>query len=232
MKNKATIFITILACLPVWTTLLFPAAGSCQDRIRTTQPRVMIDPGHGGRDSGLLLPSGLSEKTVTLTLSRLVAEQINKQYKVLLTRQDDRFLDTIARTEAANTQQADLFVSIHLKATTSNQATVFHYKPCDNRPIPAVGKDLAWHWQHLPHEDKSRQLCKTLTQSIASLFPGQEPQIISAPVAMLAGCQMPAVLIEPFALKTLPLDESSRIVWIKKYAAAIKTGIESYLNTL
>lgn len=79
--------------------------------------RIVIDPGHGGRDPGAM-GNGLKEKDITLTVARRTAEQLRSAYgyEVILTRDNDRTLPLEERTAIANTRKADLFVSIHVNA--------------------------------------------------------------------------------------------------------------------
>jgi N-acetylmuramoyl-L-alanine amidase len=82
--------------------------------------RVVIDPGHGGHDSGAVGPRGLYEKDVVLDIALklkkiLLADPFNE---VFLTRETDRFISLEERTAMANRKNADFFVSIHANANT------------------------------------------------------------------------------------------------------------------
>ncbi|MGD8861655.1 MAG: N-acetylmuramoyl-L-alanine amidase [Myxococcales bacterium] len=86
---------------------------------RTT---IVLDPGHGGEQPGAKGPEGLKESTVALSLARRVRKALQRQLpsvRVLLTRDEDRFLTLEERTAIANGVHADLFVSIHLNASDS-----------------------------------------------------------------------------------------------------------------
>ena len=80
--------------------------------------RIVIDPGHGGKDKGAVGPSGVYEKTVTLALGlelkRVLESQLGCQ--VILTRTTDKFVPLEARAAMANASKADLFISIHTNA--------------------------------------------------------------------------------------------------------------------
>lgn len=77
--------------------------------------RILIDPGHGGHDTGSIGQGGLREKDVVLDisrrLSRLLAERLGAE--VLLTREADEFVPLEERTKTANDKSADLMISIH-----------------------------------------------------------------------------------------------------------------------
>ena len=80
---------------------------------------IVIDPGHGGKDPGAIGRRGLTEKDVVLDIAKrlkiLIEKRLNK--KVLLTREDDTFIPLEERTAFANTNNADLFISIHTNAS-------------------------------------------------------------------------------------------------------------------
>ncbi|MGA2447588.1 MAG: N-acetylmuramoyl-L-alanine amidase [Polyangiaceae bacterium] len=80
--------------------------------------RVVLDPGHGGKDVGAVGPRGLREKDVTLDVARRAATALVEQgIQVILTRDDDRLPTLEERTARANSAGADLFVSIHCNAS-------------------------------------------------------------------------------------------------------------------
>jgi N-acetylmuramoyl-L-alanine amidase len=82
--------------------------------------RVVLDPGHGGKDTGAVGPGGTKEKDVTLDVAHRVAPVLAAQgIQVVLTRDDDRFVSLEERTARANGFAADLFVSIHCNASES-----------------------------------------------------------------------------------------------------------------
>jgi len=94
--------------------LLFPQARMPGRPVRT----IVIDPGHGGRDSGTRNnPLKLQEKTLTLQVSERLKAVLEQQgYRVFLTRTDDSFVGLEERSAMANAWRADLFVSIHFNA--------------------------------------------------------------------------------------------------------------------
>ena len=91
----------------------------------TTRPFiVMIDPGHGGIDSGAESLSGIKEKDLTLAFGKELRDRLAKEknIKALMTRDDDTFLRLSERVRLARQQSADLFISIH--ADTINQGDI------------------------------------------------------------------------------------------------------------
>lgn len=78
-------------------------------------PLIVLDPGHGGKDSGAVSPWGLQEKSVVLRFARILRGALLRtgRYRVLMTRHDDTFLPLRRRYEVASRARADLFMSIH-----------------------------------------------------------------------------------------------------------------------
>lgn len=79
--------------------------------------RVVVDAGHGGKDTGAIGPHGAREKDVALTIAKKVAARLRASgFTVILTRREDTFVSLEERTRIANEAHADLFVSIHCNA--------------------------------------------------------------------------------------------------------------------
>jgi len=77
--------------------------------------RIVLDPGHGGIDSGAIAKSGMLEKTIVLAFAQTLKEKLeaNSRYEVLMTRSDDTFVTLRGRVQFARSKHADLFISIH-----------------------------------------------------------------------------------------------------------------------
>lgn len=89
-------------------------------------PTIVIDPGHGGKDSGAMGPGGLTEKTVVLQIARELRQVIRQalpHYRVVLTRDDDVFVPLEQRARMANAHRAQLFISIHANSSKQQQAS-------------------------------------------------------------------------------------------------------------
>lgn len=85
---------------------------------------VVIDPGHGGHDSGAVGPNGVREKDVVLEISRKLADELNRQpgIRAVLTRSDDLFIPLRQRIQISRGSKADMFVSVHADAFTDQRA--------------------------------------------------------------------------------------------------------------
>ena len=88
--------------------------------VRDADPRplVVLDPGHGGLDSGTVAPTGDTEKTIVLEFAQQLRDKLEKsgKYRVAMTRADDRFVPLADRVQLARSRQAALFLSIHADA--------------------------------------------------------------------------------------------------------------------
>jgi N-acetylmuramoyl-L-alanine amidase len=86
---------------------------------------IVLDPGHGGQDPGAISASGRYEKEITLNVARAVAQKLRAtgRYRVLLTRETDRFIRLNERVSLARQREADLFLSIHADSLSGDRAT-------------------------------------------------------------------------------------------------------------
>ncbi len=86
--------------------------------------KIVIDPGHGGKDPGAVGPGGLKEKDAVLELAQKTAVSLRRltTAKVTLTRDDDRYLSLEERTAYANVAGADVFISLHANAHPNKHA--------------------------------------------------------------------------------------------------------------
>ena len=111
-------FLAVLAA-----TIPFLAASPASGQAPSAQIKlttVVIDPGHGGKDAGCISPSGKTmEKTVVLDIATKLAEKIRTgcpDVNVLMTRDDDTFVELQGRADIANKAKANLFISIHVNS--------------------------------------------------------------------------------------------------------------------
>jgi len=112
-----------------------PTRGERESPAKSADPRplVMIDPGHGGLDSGTVAPTtGDNEKTIVLDFALKLRDKLEKsgKYRVAMTRTDDHFVALADRVRLARTSQAALLISVHADAlahrdTKGHGATVY-----------------------------------------------------------------------------------------------------------
>jgi N-acetylmuramoyl-L-alanine amidase len=86
--------------------------------------KIVLDPGHGGKDPGAIGVGGIAEKDIVLNVAKKLAAKIKQEMgiEVVLTREDDRFVPLEDRTAIANAEDADLFISLHMNASPSAEA--------------------------------------------------------------------------------------------------------------
>ncbi|MBE7415411.1 MAG: N-acetylmuramoyl-L-alanine amidase [Deltaproteobacteria bacterium] len=230
--------------------------------LRASGPMVVvIDPGHGGEDTGAKGPSGLEEKHVTLRLALGLAEKLKKRddIRVLLTRTADVFIPLEERTAFANRNGADLFISIHANAASNKDAVgietfflSFEATDEDARRLAAFENSAGQPGgarQAAGAEDDLKSilldLANTMSHHESSAFAeavhttmvggtGRENRgVKQAPFTVLVGATMPAVLIEVGFISN-PSEEK----WLSKtdgqarLAESIAEGILSFKDAL
>ena len=104
-----------------------PTAGGDRSLIRALGlkiGKIVIDPGHGGHDTGTIGPNGLEEKDLVLDVGRKLGKLLETRLgaEVVYTRKDDTFIPLETRTAIANQHQADLFISIHANSSQDPSA--------------------------------------------------------------------------------------------------------------
>ena len=111
--------------LTLMALMALASAGSARELAAVERDRfvvVVLDAGHGGHDEGASGPSGLREKDLVLDVTRRLKRRLERRgVRVVLTRDGDRFLSLEERTAVANDARADLFLSIHAKASRSRK---------------------------------------------------------------------------------------------------------------
>ena len=203
-----------------------------------TSAIVALDPGHGGRDQGARGPTGLLEKSICLELAQKLAIRLESRLTVRLTRSDDYDVALDQRTANANQANADLFISLHAGAGFSHAThglTVFYYQPAASTPALAPnGSDnqgrLQWNRLQDRHAAASRALAIKMQRAIEAMAYRPDCKVQSAPLAVLQGADMPAILIEIGHI-THPATEKrlARSQGLDSLVNAIDQGIAQFL---
>jgi len=192
---------------------------------------VVIDPGHGGDDTGAQGPSGLAEKDVTLDVAKRLKARIESEMdaQVILTRDADRTMTLDDRTAIANHNRADLFVSIHANASRRGNArgaeTYFlSYQATDDesRAVAAIENNtlgleegvqkngnlemILWDLAQSAFLKESSVLAEMVQENLNDALDIANRGIKQAPFRVLMGATMPAILIE-VAFITSPEEE-------------------------
>ncbi|MBW2116999.1 MAG: N-acetylmuramoyl-L-alanine amidase [Deltaproteobacteria bacterium] len=219
--------------------------------------RIVIDPGHGGKDPGCNIRGGVKEKNIVLSIARLLAKKIREKIgcEVVLTRTKDTFISLERRTAIANMKKADLFVSLHVNAHKNRKIwgleTYFLNMATDERAVMVAARENATSEKNISdlqtilndlmlntkiHESSrlAHEVQKGMVFRIKKRYKkAKSLGVKQAPFYVLIGAQMPAILVETGFL-TNP-TEKKRLM-SKKYqdnvAEGICTGISSYIKSI
>ncbi|MGB9710631.1 MAG: N-acetylmuramoyl-L-alanine amidase [Thermodesulfovibrio sp.] len=218
--------------------------------------KIVIDPGHGGKDPGAIGPSGLKEKDVTLDIALKVKELLKNEpsFEVILTRDRDVFIPLNERTEIANRLQADLFISIHANASSNSYArgieTYILNWTDDEEAIRVAARENAISIKKMKQlksevgfmlaslereakRDSSVRLAgyvhNSLTESLKSAFLRHDNGLKGALFYVLVGAQMPSCLLE---VSYISNPEEEKLLSSDSYrmqiAQSIVEGIKNY----
>jgi len=218
--------------------------------------RIVIDPGHGGRDYGA--PGylrGVHEKNVVLKLARRLAKKIRKELgcEVIMTRNGDRNLTLEERTAIANTKNADLFISIHTNAARDKRAygieTFFLNLATDNDAILVAARENATSTKNISDLEtilsdlmqnakinESSRLAVHVQKSMHRHLKKNYSRIRNkgvkqAPFYVLLGAQMPAILIETsFISNPRECKRLNNTGYQDQMSEAIVKGIKEYIK--
>ncbi len=219
--------------------------------------RIVIDPGHGGHDTGTIGPTGLREKDVVLDVGLRLKKLLERKVgcDVVMTRNDDTFIPLEERTAIANEKAADLFVSVHANASRDRSARGIetYYLNFTSSPdalevaarenatsqesvhqLQDLIKKIAMTEKIAESEEFARQLQKEVYRRTTQLSGKQRDRgVKKAPFVVLIGANMPSVLAE-ISFLTNPRDEKSlrRSDYRQKLAEALYDGILDYVNNL
>jgi N-acetylmuramoyl-L-alanine amidase len=219
--------------------------------------RVVIDPGHGGKDPGAIGPGGLREKEVVLKIAKKLEKKLNGELglETILTRRDDRFIPLDERTAIANTQKADLFVSIHANAARRRSArgveTYVLNFATDEEAIELAARENAVSTKKLSDLQyilfdlmrtakigESRTLASHTQQSmygrLRSKYSGvRNLGVKEAPFYVLIGANMPCILVEVSFISNRQEEKRLRDDrYLDELANGIKEGIARYMQEI
>lgn len=220
---KGLFVLSVLLLLTITATLAHSANTSNSKGTRGPIKVVIIDPGHGGKDSGAVGPSGLKEKNITLAIAKEMKRDLerNLDVKVLLTRKRDKYLTLTERTDIANEVRADLFISLHINASRKSRPdgveTYFlSFEATDDeaRKLAALEngdgvlsrknrnemtsdlESILWDLTQTATHHESSILAESIQRSLGKMWRGEKRGVKQAPFRVLVGATMPAVLVE------------------------------------
>lgn len=218
--------------------------------------RIVIDPGHGGKDPGAVRRGSNREKAINLAVAKHLYDYLKKQdFEVKMTRTDDTFVTLAGRSKMANEYKADLFVSVHTNAAKRSAANGFEvYFRSDKATDTEAAEVAAFENEALQYEETHYNFVDMLLQSLAKneymnesskvaghvrnyvyKEPGigiavrQNNSIRQANFYVLKGVQAPAILVEMGYISS-PKDRArlNNKSAQKRMALGIGKGIVSY----
>jgi N-acetylmuramoyl-L-alanine amidase len=219
--------------------------------------KIVIDPGHGGHDTGTIGPNGLLEKDLVLDVSKRLGKLLEARLgaDVLFTRRDDTFIPLETRTSIANQEQADLFVSVHANSSHDPDArgVETYYLNFTSSPeaLEVAARENAASDKSI-HElqdlvkkialkekiEESREFASDIQQSLhtglAAKAPGMRDRgVKKAPFVVLIGANMPSILAE-ISFISNPGDERrlKNSDYRQRIAESLFRGISHYVNGL
>jgi N-acetylmuramoyl-L-alanine amidase len=217
--------------------------------------RIVIDPGHGGKDPGTQISGDIQEKDITLDIAKRLAASLEKSIgcEVLLTRDKDVFIPLDERTAFANINKADLFISIHVNAHKRSSVygleTYFLNMATDESAVIVAARENATSEKNISDLQSilnDLMLNTKISESSKLAYKVQDGMMVKvkktykvnkslgvkqAPFYVLIGAEMPAVLIEtgfitnPTEKKRLLNDNYKNIL-----VDGIARGVNSYIK--
>ena len=219
--------------------------------------RVVIDPGHGGRDPGCIGKSGLREKDVVLKIALYLKNMLlkNKDLEVILTRETDIKVAIEDRTVIANQKNADIFVSIHANAHKNRKLSGVetYYLNFSNDPATneTAARENATSTKNINEMSdiitsivnnskiiESKELARIIHTNLVHSIYSQNNNVRDigvkgGPFWVLIGGEMPSILVEVSYLSN-PAEESrlKSTSYQKLIAQGIYDGIMEYIKSL
>lgn len=221
---------------------------------------VMIDPGHGGKDSGAIGIGGTKEKHIVLQIAKRLKRRINETYgiRAILTRSTDRYISLRGRLALAQKQHVDLFVSIHADAARNRSAkgssiyilsnsgasskTAQWLADRENAVDAKYGGDkgdyapdirnvMVKMQQDITIESSHTLASKTLRQ-LKGIGKVHKRRVERAGFAVLKSPSIPSMLVETAFISNPEEEKRLRTrAYQEKVAHAIALGIETYFQT-
>ena len=218
---------------------------------------IVIDPGHGGSDSGAV-GNGLKEKNVVLATSKKLGALLTKRgYKVLYTRSTDVFINLRSRTAFAAKRNADMFISIHANAAPNASAALkmsgvetFFLSPArsersknaaalenrgDLEDMNTFSKQTFLNFLNREKIISSNKLAidiqSYMLSSVKKSFSSRDGGVREAPFWVLVGATMPAVLVE-MGYITHPQEGKNlgKSAYQDRIAQGIANGVDAYFQ--
>jgi TonB-dependent SusC/RagA subfamily outer membrane receptor len=228
-KNPTFNYLRRLIVLPLLAVVVLLFAFRAKENTNTVAPlsktyTVVLNPGHGGIDKGVIASDGTTEAQLTLEIVRQIqALNKNEKIKLVLTRDADVMQSVVAVSEFANAQSPDLFVSIHMNNIQNGSAA--NKAKYEGSEIYMAAKEKAVDYD--ANYKLANNLAATL-QEVGTPFNGVKTR--KHGIWVLQAVQCPSALIEAGYLSNdKDLVKIKDADYQQKLAASILKGIENYL---
>ena len=211
---------------------------------------IVVDPGHGGRDSGAR-GNGYNEKDIALQVATRLANNLRQDYNVIMTRDSDFFVPLDTRAKIGNDANADFFISIHLNSGSSSSANgteVFYFSKKDQGSYAAqVAKfenKVDGSYGDVPFSDvilndifyrKNQKTSQAIAESVLNNLINttglRRRGVFGANFAVLRGSNSPSILVElGFMNNYSDLSQYLTPDGQERAANAIGSAIRSYFR--
>jgi N-acetylmuramoyl-L-alanine amidase len=217
---------------------------------------IVIDPGHGGKDSGARGQRGTEEKDITLKVALKLRDLLSKQpgVRVLMTRERDQFVELEDRAKFANEQGADLFVSIHVNSHPQRSVKgieIYHFGEAkDQRALEVAAREngtplnsTGVGWEYLVADlltakkiETSLELAWTAKEAMMTNLNGHyalvDHGVKTAPFYVLRFTSMPSILAEIAYISNSDDEDLLRTTRFTTHVAeALMEGVNTFLSS-
>jgi len=169
-------------------------------------PVIILDPAHGGADTGGRGTNGVAEKDITLVLARFVRMDLERQgFRAVLTRNEDSFVGFDDRAAISNAHRDAVFITIHIASTGSAGTVRAYFDQMGDSFAAATGAAAApaasatlvrWDEAQRPYVETSHRFADLLQSELAQRFSGSPVAAAPAAVRGLRSISAPAAAIE------------------------------------
>ena len=211
---------------------------------------IVVDPGHGGRDSGAR-GNGYNEKDIALQVATRLANNLRQDYNVIMTRDSDFFVPLDTRAKIGNDANADFFISIHLNSSSSSSANgteVFYFSKKDQgsyaTQVAKFENKVDGSYGDVPFSDfilndifykKNQKTSQAIAESVLNNLINttglRRRGVFGANFAVLRGSNSPSILVElGFMNNYSDLSQYLTPDGQERAANAIGSAIRSYFR--
>ena len=226
-----------------------------EKEISKTAKVIVLDAGHGGQDPGAVGPHGTKEKDINLAIVLQLEKVFKKDrnYKVILTRNDDTFIPLVERANIANKNKADLFISVHCNANLNRNASGFEVyflsehasdqeaistETLENSVVALEDKsdekktvlqNMLWSMVVNEYINESSELSSFVAAEASGRLKVPNRGLKQANFYVLRGTQMPSILVETAYISNYTEESKLNTGSFQKSAAdSIYEGVKKY----